>query len=197
MSSKFRFRRVAPVAAAAGILALAMIVTREIDPSFAAGVPNAPLLRGEAGGPLMFPRGQVLAGCRFDRAPAFEITPREGASAYRVVLMRHDGSAFSEGEEVLRLDGPDPIVRANVQLEPGFYTWEAWAEVAGLEESLGSRDFSVVEDEALQRRLAGTTGTEKVRALHDADFVTDARHLARSLPDSEFREQYLQLLPGR
>jgi len=191
-------QRLAPAAAAAGLLALGLLITREAIPSFAQNsITSAPLLRGVASGPLLFPRGPVLAQCGFDQAPTFEVAEQTGASEYRVVLRRHDGGAFSEGEEILKANGPGPTVQADLALAPGHYTWEAWVIVDGLDRSLGSRDFDVVEDAQMLERADGISGPERVRLLHAAGFPSDARHLARTLPESEFRAEYLQLVPGR
>jgi anti-sigma factor RsiW len=172
------------------------------------GFPEAPVLRGtgEAGtSPLLFPRDRVLAGA--DGAPVhavlFELVPQDGAASYRVELRRHDGGAFDVGVEVGRLQGDAPALDAShLALEPGHYTWEAWAVVHGLERFLGERDFQVAFDEALHAEwdeLADEPerGLRRLRLLHERGYVGDARALARTLPESEGRTRYLEGIPGR
>ena len=80
---------------------------------------------------------------------------------------------------------------------PGHYTWEAWATVDGLERLLGERDFEVVRDEDVRANLASLSDLERVHALHEAGWWTDARALARRMHPSVGRDAYLDGTPGR
>jgi len=187
------------------------------------GLPTAPLLRGEAPGALLFPRERMLAMPRTAALPAwldlsslrrFEIDPLETDAdcEYRVELYGHFGGAFEEGRRLARHTGDSPVIEvANVLGSPlpvGHYTWDAWAIVDGLDRRLGARDFEVVEDEGLWAALLEELGdtidrpdatrlAAAVRRLHEAGFVTDARALARELPRSVERDEYIGRRPGR
>ncbi len=171
-------------------------------------LPSSQVLRGDAGGPLYFPRGKVLspplglgAGAsriEYAEQPLFEIEAVERASLYRVTVRRHDGGVFAEGRQIQHLESSDgPALRAERPLGPGFYTWEAWAIVDGLDQHLGERDFEIVQDDALCREIEGLDDKAAIRGLHEAGFLTDARALARRLPPSDERDAYLRALPGR
>jgi hypothetical protein len=171
--------------------------------------PADPLLRGVARDALLFPRDRMLSGPQgLFSAPVFELLPVERASSYRVLLMRHDGSAFADGQTVATLSGAAPLVSAGAdlasKLEPAHYTWEAWAVVDGLDVPLGRRDFEVVADAGLIDEIAAReSAPEPARSesllhlLHDAGFVGDARAFARTLPATPERDAYLARLPGR
>ncbi len=170
--------------------------------------PDAQVLRGRGQSPLVFPRDRVLAapaGSGTLRPLVFEILPEEDASAYRVALRRHAGGAFDAGHLVValtsdstRLDAPD------VHLEPGAYTWEAWAVVHGLDRPLGERDFEVAVDEdlyaewqRLEREDEPERSERRLALLHERGYLGDARAFARELPASAERDRYLDALPGR
>lgn len=152
---------------------------------------------------LVFPRGPVA----WDPAAAaplhrlqFELRPHEPAERFRVVLRRNDGSAFDAGEVVGEVVGDEPRLdgRALGELAPGHYTWTAWSVVGDLELPLGERDFELVEDELVlgeRDALAAVAEPERsFRWLHwlvDHGFQTDARHVARSLPPSTERDEFL------
>ena len=137
----------------------------------------------------------------------FEIEPEPDASAYTVYLERHAGGAFDEGERVATLKGLKPALALPAEeraaLRPGHYTWEAWARVNGLDESLGRRDFELVLDPALLARIERSAArpeperSEGILELLHAAFPTDARAYARTLPASPEREAYLARVPGR
>ncbi len=204
-----RLHAVLATAAAAGLLALIWTRDRgEIDPTIPGTLPEPELLRGEAGGPLYFPRGTVLlppvdldpsvSRIHYAEKPLFELEPVEGATLYRVILLRHDGGAFAEGREIEVLEEKDPAkLFAGRPLGPGSYTWEAWVIVDGLDRQLGARDFQVVEDDALCHEIEGLDQVAAIRLLHERKYLTDARALARKLPASPEREAYLRVLPGR
>lgn len=207
------WKRWAPVAAAAGVLVAASVWFGSQRESASGRFPESPLLRGEAGGPLYFPRDRVLvANANLAQAwPAladelkFEIEPQPEAVAYRVDLFRHEAGAFAPAEPVesLSSEGPSLSLPARA-LPPGNYTWRAWVLERGLERSLGERDFALVEDAGLAReleRLAGLAEPERslaaVRLLVERGYSTDARRLARRLPQSPERDAFLGRMPGR
>lgn len=185
-----------PLVAAAGI-AGALLLPRLLgssEPVFP-GLPDQAQLRGPVDEALLFPRGRVLATAS-GAQPLFELDPVAGATGYRVDVLRHDGNAFSEGERVQLLQEAAPTL-SGTALPAGHYTWRAFAEVDGLQRPLGSRDFEVVADEAHAALLTAETPLdERVRALHEAGYRTDARALARELPEGPERDAYL-LPPGR
>jgi len=180
--------------------------------------PTAPVLRGEEPSALAFPRGRVLAAAP-DSAPTsgglhhpllFELAPEVEAERYRVELRRTDGGAFDAGREVATIEGTGPVLAlADARggapaLEPGDYTWEAWAVVRGLERFLGRRDFALVDDAALRSELARLAALPEPRRSSAAlallcarGFPGDARAWARSLPASPERDRFLEELPGR
>lgn len=205
--------RLVPLAAAAILMAVALIMIRQGTTLAGDGSETSALLRGEAGGPLYFPRDSVLAATEstgelgLGARPLFEVEPVEGASEYRVVLSRHDGSAFSEGEEVDRLRSSEPrleILEDSPALSAGNYTWEAWAIVDGLDQRLGARDFRVVADSELALKIetllqdgVDAAAPRIVDLLHAAGYTTDARRVARHFLPTEERDEYLLLVPGR
>jgi len=212
-----RFRslpRLVPLAVAASLV-LALGIWVAIFPSGAedVGFPKAPLLRGNSGGPLFFPREQVLRPSAAVAAlfPSlgselvFELEPQADASAYSIDLARHSGDAFAVEEEVLaRLAGGDSTIRATLALEPGAYTWTARVVVRGLTRDLGARDFVVAEDADLDGKLVNLRllaepdrSLEAVRILHERGYVADARAIARAMPQSTERDAYLGQVPGR
>jgi hypothetical protein len=185
-----------PLAAAAAVVG-ALMLPRLFGPTEAtfAGLPEHPLLRGAETAGLLFPRGRVL-GEGLAAAPLYELAPVEGASGYRVEVLRHDGGVFSEGEPVQVLRSATPEL-AGAALETGFYTWRATAEVDGLERELGAREFEVVRDEARAALLSGDAPlVDRIRALHEAGYPSDARRLARELPEGPQKDAYLSA-PGR
>ena len=185
-----------PLMAAAAV-AGALMLPQLFGPTEAAfsGLPEHPLLRGAETAGLLFPRGRVLvegAGS----APLYELAPVAGASAYRVEVLRHDGGVFSEGERVQVLHSITPEL-AGAALEPGFYTWRASAEVDGLDRSLGAREFEVVRDDARASLVSADAPlAERIRSLHEAGYLSDARGLAHQLPEGPARDAYLSP-PGR
>jgi len=199
-----RRMRWVPLAAAAAVVATTALLWNTADTVGAGtGLPGSPLLRGDAGGPLLFPRGRLLASGPADErplfatAPLFELETIAGASLYRVIVRQHEGGAFESGRELLRLESHLPVLGCEELLAPGQYTWNAWAVVDGLDQELGSRDFQIAPDEELQRSLARLSDRDAVIVLHEAGYLSDARHAARRLPPSEERDAYLLALPGR
>jgi hypothetical protein len=216
-----RLRRVwIPLAAAAVVLVALGVWWRETRaagdrPSelVARGTvfPAAPLLRGESGDALWFPRDRVLARGEANApwsAVLFELAPRAGATEYRVLLRRNDGGAFERGTEVATLRGSGTELALEpadlARLTPGRYTWEAWAQAGGLDTFLGRRDFELVADRELDRALAALERESEperssriLALLHERGFVGDARAFARTLPESAERDQYLEQVPGR
>jgi hypothetical protein len=201
-----------PALAAAAGLVLALTLWRAwSDPGTQAGgpavasaprFPQPPLLRGDLGGPLLHPRVAVLAlgTGELVHPVVFELEPQEDASSYRVHLTRRD-----DDRAVLLLQGETEQLTADVdRLEPGGYTWEAWAVVRGLDVPLGRRDFEVRHDaEALSlldeiAALPDPERSERALALLvERGFLSDARALARTLPASPQREAFLDHVPGR
>jgi len=171
--------------------------------------PEAPLLRGEGGNPLYFPRERVLAAAAggLHSKLLFELAPQQDASGYVVYLERHAGGAFDAGERVATVSGASPVLalpdEQRAGLRPGHYTWEAWAVVNGLDQPLGRRDFEVVQDPALLARIerlaarAEPERSEGILALLYPIYPSDARAFARALPASPEREAFLARVPGR
>ena len=194
------WRRWTPLAGAAALLLIASQAGRLGDATwYSAGphtppgaAPGAAIYRGESASPLRFPRGRLLAAsaglATLAAGPVFELEPREGAGSYRVVLRRHDGGAFATAEsspEVLRLESTRPELASPSPIGVGHYTWEAWAEVDGLDVPLGSLDFEVRQDAQLSETLRALAAEARAQRLLDAGYRSDARHLARDLPASE------------
>jgi len=207
--SRPALRRLAPIAAAAAVLAIATLFVergRESRGVAAIGLPETPLLRGEGQSPLLFPRGKVLAAppadlprsrTLFASKPEYEVEPVEGAERYRFVVLRHDGGAFARGTEMDRMETRTPRTWGTRGLRPGYYTWEAWAVVDRLDQYLGARDFQIVEEPGLGEELEDLGDEPAVWRLHEAGFFTDARTIARHLPPSPEREAYLRGIQGR
>lgn len=205
-----RLARLASLAAAAALAASLPLLLRPSGTEHGFPAPP-PVLRGRAADALLFPRGLVLArspalagiGLRPDTPLRFEIAPIEGASGYRVELLRAAADPFAAGDRVALLESAEPTLAAEA-LSPGRYTWRAFADVGGLERFLGERDFEVREDPELVRRLlaradsdAPQRGEALVRLLDEAGYLVDARALARTLPPSPERDAYLARVPGR
>lgn len=167
-----------------------------------ADLPQAPIYRGTQQAEPLFPRGRLLAladdsGSANAAEPAFELTPVEGASEYRVQVFQNDGGAFDPGSHIESLRGPDPELQGG-PLQPGHYTWRAWATVDGLDRDLGAQEFEVVAQDELVSSLKAIDGQSSlsdridlIGLLHEAGFLTDARALAKSLPKSPERDAYL------
>lgn len=206
--------RLVPLAVAAALV-LALGIWIAISPSGTSslGFPRDPLLRGSSGGPLYFPRERVLSSgpAVVELFPAlgselvFELEPQPDATAYSIDVARHGGDAFAVEEAVVvQLSGEAPTLRTARTLEPGSYTWTARAEVRGLPRELGARDFAVVADPELERRLLDLSelgeparSLEAVRVLHERGYLADARAIARAMPESPDRDAYLGQVPGR
>lgn len=205
-----------PLAAAAALLAAFVILQHEAGARIQHAkaephirYPAAQLVRGEAGGALLYPRDRLLAGQRgLASKLEFEIAPQERSTSYRAELARHDGGLFATPVSFLRVEGATARLSASdtsvVSLAPGHYTWEAWAVVDGLDVPLGRRDFEVVRDDGLMAQIAEREhAPEPARSesilhlLHDAGYVTDARAFARTLPSSRERDEYLARRPVR
>lgn len=187
-----------PLAAAAALLAGVFLLPRLSTDSALSGLPTPSLLRGPESAALFFPRGPVLATAGGTAAPLFELAPVDGAGDYRIELFRHDGAAFAEGQRVADLRSPAPTFAAT-PIPVGSYTWRAFATVDGLERELGALEFEVRAEPELSSGAAPADLAEQVQRiaeLHAAGFLTDARALARTLPDSPEKEAYL-LPPGR
>jgi hypothetical protein len=207
------WKRWAPLAAAAGVLVIGGIWFGSRRESVSLAFPSDALLRGEAGGPLFFPRDRVLianpklaaAWPTLAGGLAFEIDPQAGAESYRVDLLRHDGGAFAAATPVLSVTSETPVLSlSGPSLVPGHYTWRAWALERGLERSLGERDFALVEDAALTRELESLADRAEperslaaVRVCNERGFLTDARRLAQAMPNTPERDAFLGRMPGR
>ena len=196
-----------PMAAAAAVLAIGMLVFRGGTVDAGDLWPDYPLLRGPASDALVFPRDRVLApgsvpGGSWAAAPRFELAEVRGATLYRIVVQRNGGGAFADatsgdGSPLLELEaGLDDLISAQ-PLEPGHYTWEAWATVDGLESLLGERDFEVLEIDGMRAALLRRSDLERVHHLHEAGHWTDARAVTRRSPPSVGRDAYLGAVPGR
>ncbi len=166
--------------------------------------PKSELLRSQGASGALYPRGQVLRSSKGELhfGLAFEVTSVERVTQYRFDLTRHSGSVFGNPIQKWRIDSQHPIAHwdAAVQgaLEPGHYTWTAWATVDGLDLEIGRRDFEIVQDPELEQQLlqaqrpGGNAGAQAVlMLLHQRGFWSDARVFARTLPDSPEKTQYL------
>lgn len=186
-----------PLAAAASLVAFAALGREGRDATL---LPSAEPVRGVDAWALQSPAGPLLyvpasaatellaAGC----TPRFELAPLQGATDYFVELYRHGGGALDAGERIADLVGPEASF-AGMPLEVGRYTWRAHATVRGLDVDLGARDFEVVEAPELLEKLDGLRRAEAVVLLHEAGFESDARRLAKGLPQSPERDAYLDL----
>lgn len=199
-------RRFAPLAAAAGLL-VALAVWRGGEP-WAAGpggvrFPAAELVRGDQGGALLWPRGTLLSPPAADEGLTFELALPGRARHWRVRVFERSDDPFAEGRELLALEGTIPLARTE-PLAPGAYTWEAWAEVDGLDVALGRGDFDVRVDAHTSAELARIDtlaeprrSSEALRLLSERGYHADARAWARSLPPSSERDAFLARTPGR
>jgi len=201
--------------AASLVLALGLWIRFSLKSGDPQGFPQAPLLRGSSGGPLFFPRDRALRPTPEARAafPAldgrltFEIEPVQDATEYRVEVSRHGGDAFAADEaSILKLSGNTPTLQGSSgeALEPGEYTWTARALVRGLDQVLGARDFAVVEDPLVCQELADLASRSEpdrslaaLNLLHDHGYLGEARAIARAMPVSRERDEYLSRVPGR
>jgi hypothetical protein len=199
------------LAAAAGLIVALGVWRAWQAPAVRAAWPVEPLLRGEASQALLYPRERVLertaelvaAVPAFQGHVQFEVAPMS-AGALRIELFRHGGGAFDAVERAREWTAETTSSPAPSALEAGHYTWKAWKRDGQLDVELGSRDFEVVRDEALTRDLAAIlrgggadAGIRAVRLLHERGYRTDARALARTLPESAGRDAYLGRAPGR
>jgi hypothetical protein len=207
------WKRWAPLAAAAGVLVVGGLWFNSRRDSVALAFPSEPLLRGEAGGPLYFPRDRILVATPKLVAAwpvlaselRFEIEPQPGAESYRVDLFRHDGSAFATSTPVESLTSQSPVLSLGASaLGAGHYTWRAWVLERGLERSLGERDFAVAADAEMTRELESLADRAEpertsaaVRLATERGFLGDARRLAETLPSSPERDAFLGRMPGR
>lgn len=186
--------------------------------------PAAELMRGADAGRLLWPRDRVLpalptmpdqtgqaalptgGGPRFGSGLVFELSTEVRGESYRIRVDRHDGGAFDPGTLVFELSAGTPLLRPSAQqlalLAPGDYTWEAWARIDGLDVQLGRRDFHVLEDEALATALAQLDDRPRLERLRgqltllwEHGYRADARALARALPDSPARDEFLDRAP--
>jgi anti-sigma factor RsiW len=164
--------------------------------------PQAPVLRGDLGGPLLYPRNAVLARAdgRLANDLLFEIEPQADATSYRIDVFRAEG-----GDRLLHLKGVGAHITASEwTLEPGRYTYEVWAEVRGLDVPLGRRDFEVRIDAevleqlgALDARPEPERSEKAMQLLVERGYDCDARAWARALPPSPERDAFLARTPGR
>jgi hypothetical protein len=208
-----RTRRWIPIAVAASLIAGAsMWFAWSAAEQQALRFPESPLLRGATSGSLLFPREHVLLATpelvriwpSLGEKLAFEIQPEPAAQSYWMELSKHDGSAFGANESVWKQSSAAPTIAARSTLAAGHYTWEAWAIVHGLDQQLGRRDFDVVDDAALRTKLIALAQESEprrslaaVRLLHENGYRTDARRIARAMPASPERDEYLARVPGR
>lgn len=124
-------------------------------------------------------------------APAVTVPPATTSSTTAPATTSGSGSA--------------PIsMRATTELAAGQYTWSARATVHGLDQELGQRDFTVVDDaevsaelERLASQAEPARSLAAVRFLHEHGFLGEARAIARAMPASPERDSYLSQVPGR
>ena len=202
-----------PVAVAASMVAaLGMWFAHTSVEAGRHGLPHDPLLRGQSAGALISPRGSVLEpsaelGQRYPAligAMRFELGAVPGASSYRIEIKHNSGGAFDAGELIGKPTSKTPVIEWTKALTPGHYTWQAWATVNEVERDLGAHDFEVVQAAEIEQGLSALASEpdsqrtlDAVRLLHEKGFFRDARELARTLPDSKERDEYLASVPGR
>lgn len=204
--------RLVPVLAASAAAVVLFFGARALMTPATMRFPEAPLLRGSAGGPVYFPRDRVLLPSAevAQLFPAlatpvmFEVEAQSEVDEYRFDYLRHEGGAIGRDVRLDRQVVSSHTVLARIPKEAGRFTFDAWVVRRGLDQQLGTRDFQVVLDPAIEaslRALADRSDVDRtlaaVHALHDAGYWTDARALARSLPQSRERDSYLGQLPGR
>jgi hypothetical protein len=206
--------RLVPLAVAASlILALGLWIAFAPSGSEPLGFPQAPLLRGSSGGPLFFPRDRVLHATPEARAAfaalngliLFEIEPQPDATNYRADVARHGDDAFAADEEsLMKLPSSSPMIQATMELLPGQYTWTARAVIRGLDQVLGARDFAVVDDAEVCKELVDLAALAEpgrslaaVKLLHERGYIGEARAIARRMPSTHERDEYLSQVPGR
>jgi hypothetical protein len=197
-------------AAAAAAILLTFTLWRALDP--APAFPRDPILRGESGGPLYFPRERLLvrtpaltaAWPALRVGPLFEVEPQPEALEYVHEVRAHAGGAFESGALAARWSSPEPTSTNELRLSVGHYSWQCTARIRGLDQPLGARDFEVVSDPPLENKLIelarGGSENDMLRAvglLHELGYRSDARDLARALPPSFERDQYLETVPAR
>lgn len=172
------------------------------------GLPEHPQYRGAQSSALLFPRGKLLAGTALPLL--FELNAVPEAASYRIEVYANGASqgAFEEGQRVQILHSETPLFTGPLLdgkgLSAGSYTWKAFAEVNQLDQPLGARDFVVQEDGALANRLveelalkeSSETRIELIRELDARGYASDARRLARLLPESSKKTEFLRA-PGR
>ncbi len=99
--------RLVPIAAAASlIIGLGLWIALAPSGTETAAFPRAPLLRGNSGGPLFFPRDRVLhvtpearaAFPALDGMLVFEVETQADATSYRIDVARHGGDVFAADE---------------------------------------------------------------------------------------------------
>jgi hypothetical protein len=200
----------AGLAAAAAVVAMIAIQSQSTP---ALQFPKQPVLRGSAGGPILFPRGNVLlpsvelqsAFPALDGSVAWQVESVKGASEYKLRFTKHNDSAFGGDEKpIASVDATQPSGTWNGTLVAGNYTVSATAVVHGLPEVIGPRDFEAKQDAGLERRLLALKGEpepkrtlDAIAVLDELQYWNDARALARTLPDSPERDRYLSQIPGR
>lgn len=197
-----------PLAAAALVVAMAL-GGGERRSVLAGDLPESPILRSGLSGKLLFPRGRVLPPSEaggYASSPLLEVTDVEGADAYVFKLRKLSSDAFEGGSEIWASRAIVPSATASA-LAPGAYEWSAAAVINGLERTLGTQSFLVMESapmgframdsaspnqsQANESRNKADAARASIARLHAAGFLTDARHLARSLPPSDERDAYL------
>jgi hypothetical protein len=211
--TKPSLRRWVPLAAAASLLATAAVWSvMGVSHESALRFPTNPLLRGATTESLYYPRASILyatpelvkAWPAFGERLTFELRAQPRAQTYWIQVSENDGSAFGVNRNPWKQTSSAATFAADRDLKPGHYTWEAWVVENGLDRSLGTHDFQIVADAALQRKLMAIAGRadpernlEAVRILHESGFETDARRIARSMPPTPERDAYLDQVPGR
>ncbi|MDZ4773827.1 MAG: hypothetical protein SGI72_11920 [Planctomycetota bacterium] len=204
--------RLVPLLASAAAAVLLFLAVRAVVTPETLRFPEAPLLRGSAGGAVHYPRGRVLlpsaeVALLFPSLSAplrLEVEPQAEGGEYRFIYSRLEGGAIGRDTKVDEIVSTSPTAESKWLKEPGRFTLTAWVTHNGLYKQLGKHDFQVVADlniEANLLALAERSPVERtlaaVHVLHAAGYVTDAHELARTLPPSVERDRYLDQVPGR
>ncbi len=192
-----------PLLAAAGLAGLVLIpALRGLSIwTPAETFPSHALLRGGEQQRMLFPRGKLLAAPKGAEI-AYELPRAAQADSYRIEIYAHGPGAFERGASLASVGGATAQL-AGPQLSAGLYSWRAFATVRGLETELGSAEFEVIEQPELCKELERVLNSKDSKAklqlikrLEQQGLQSDARRLARSLPESAARDEYLRG-PGR
>lgn len=199
----------------AGLAAAAALVAMIAIQSQSAPEMDFPIhkVRGVAGEAILFPRGRVLLPSDevLKVFPAlygpleWQVAPVAGASEYKLEISLHEDSAFAGPGTPMSppITAPHASGKWSGTLVEGEYTVSARALVHGLPEKLGEHDFHAQTDSRLERQLIALKDEPEpkrtlaaITLLDEAKYWNEARALARTLPATHKRDDYLSQIPG-